>query len=346
MKKKSLLLIVAAIALTVAVIAGAAACSNDVRDGTYVIVAPDGAPALAVSGLAGDTFTYTEGVYVTAEIVAAGEIQTRAATADIAVVPANVAAMLYNQGNDIKVVATVTHGNLYMVGKADTPAVTDLNQLKGQIVASIGQNSVPDSLFKAMLTKAGVEYVVAEDPANVTAAEGKVTLVYGADGSAVIPLVVTGKAAYGIIGEPAVSTAAKGKGLTEKASLQELWNKANGTEGGYSQAVLIMKSDLAEDTAFVSSLLSNLQNNAAKIVSGDEYAKAAVAGIQNVYEATSLKSENMTADIIKRSNVKIVSVDTEEGFNELHSMLTTVAGVNAKSIGGSVPKKGSGFYFT
>ena len=344
MKKKSILLAAVVIALIAASIVGVAACGK-VSEGKYVIVAPDGAPALAVSGMAGKEFVYGEGVSVSAEVVSAGEIATRAATADMAIVPANVAAMLYNQGNDIKVVATVTHGNLYMVGKADTPAVTDLNQLKGQIVASIGQNSVPDSLFKAMLTKAGVEYVVAEDPANATATEGKVTLVYGADGSAVIPLVVTGKAAYGIIGEPAVSTAAKGKGLTEKASLQELWNKANGTEGGYSQAVLIMKSDLAEDTAFVSSLLSNLQNNAAKIVSGDEYARAAVAGIQNVYEATSLKSENMTADIIKRSNVKIVSVDTEEGFNELHSMLTTVAGVHAKSIGGSVPEKGSDFYF-
>ena len=262
----------------------------------------------------------------------------------MAIVPANVAANLYNKGTDIKVIATVTHGNLYMVGRADTPEVTDLTQLEGQIVASIGQNSVPDSLFKAMLTKAGVEYVVAGDTANVTAAEGKVTLVYGSDGSAVIPLVVTGKAAYGIIGEPAVSTGAKNKGLTEKASLQELWNESNGTTGGYSQAVLIMKSSLAEDTAFVNALLERLAADVEEMTSGDEGAAAAAAAIKGVYESTSLPA-SITADIIKRSSVNIVSAATESGLDEIYSMLTTVAGVNAKSIGGSVPEKGGSFYF-
>ena len=198
MKKKSLLLIVAAVVLTAAIIVGAMACTDPEPD--YVIVAPDGAPALAVAGIAGEVFEYTykemvdseevtKTLVIGAQVVNSSEISKRAATADMAIVPANVAANLYNKGTDIKVIATVTHGNLYMVGLADTPEVTDLTQLKGQIVASIGQNSVPDSLFKAMLTKAGVEYVVAGDPASVTAAEGKVTLVYGADGSAVIPLV-------------------------------------------------------------------------------------------------------------------------------------------------------------
>lgn len=343
MKKKSILLAAVVIALIAASIVGVVACGK-VSEGEYVIVAPDGAPALAVSGMAGQEFNYSEGVSVSAEVVSAGEIATRAATADMAIVPANVAAKLFNEGNDIKVIATVTHGNLYMVGLADTPEVTDLTQLEGQIVASIGQNSVPDSLFKAMLTKAGVEYVVAGDPASVTAAEGKVTLVYGADGSAVIPLVVTGKAAYGIIGEPAVSTGAKNKGLTEKASLQELWNEANNTTGGYSQAVLIMKSSLAEDTAFVNALLERLAADVEEMTSGDEGAAAAAAAIKGVYEATSLPA-SITADIIKRSSVNIVSAATESGLDEIYSMLTTVAGVNANSIGGSVPAKGSSFYF-
>ena len=344
MKKKSILLAAVVIALIAASIVGVAACGK-VSEGEYVIVAPDGAPALAVSGMAGQEFNYSEGVSVSAEVVSAGEIATRAATADMAIVPANVAAKLFNEGNDIKVIATVTHGNLYMVGKAEAPAVTDLNQLKGKIVASIGQNSVPDSLFKAMLTKAGEKYVVAKDPAKATAAEGKVTLIYGNDGAAVIPQVVSGKASYGIIGEPAVSTAAKGKGLEEKASLQELWNKANGSEGGYSQAVLIMKSSLAKDVSFTTSLLSYLQTNADKIISSDEYAKEAVTNIKGVYESTTLKAENMTADIIKRSNVKIVSVDTEEGLAEITAMLEAVNGVNPQSIGGKVPAENSGFYF-
>ena len=264
----------------------------------------------------------------------------------MAIVPANVAAKLFNEGSDIKVVATVTHGNLYMVGMPDAPAVTDLTQLKGKIVASIGKGSVPDSLFKAMLKKAGVEYVVAEGPAKAVATEGKVTLIYGADGAAVIPQVVTGKASYGIIGEPAVSTAAKSKGLQEKADMQALWNEVNGSEGGYSQAVLIMKSSLAKDVSFTTSLLSQLQTNADKIVSSDEYAGQAVSNIQTVYESTSLKPENMTASIIKRSNVKIVSADTQEGLAEITAMLEAVLDVNPQSIGGKVPAQNSGFYFT
>ena len=345
MKKKSILLALLAIALIAASVAGIVSCGK-VSEGEYVIVAPDGAPALAVSGLAGSSFYYAEGVSVRAEVVAASEIGTRAAKADMAIVPANVAAKLFNEGSDIKVVATVTHGNLYMVGMPDAPAVTDLTQLEGKIVASIGKGSVPDSLFKAMLTKADVEYVVAEDPAKAVAAEGKVTLIYGADGAAVIPQVVTDKASYGIIGEPAVSTAAKSKGLQEKADMQALWNEANGSEGGYSQAVLIMKSSLVKDVSFTTSILSRLQTNADKIVSSDEYAKQAVSNIKTVYESTSLKPENMTASIIKRSNVKIVSADTQEGLAEITAMLKAVLDVNPQSIGGKVPAQNSGFYFT
>ena len=344
MKKKTLLLMVAVVAIVALSVAGVAACTDPIADGEYVIVAPDGAPALAVAGLAGEAFKYSETVSVGAEIVASSEIATRAAASDMAIVPANVAANLFNKGTDIKVIATVTHGNLYMVGLADTPAVTDLTSLKGQIVASIGQNSVPDSLFKAMLTKAGVEYIVAGDPANVTATEGKVTLIYGANGSEVMPLVKTGKAAYGIIGEPAVSTGAKNNGLVEKASLQELWNEANGTTGGYSQAVLIMKSSLAEDTAFVNALLDRLSEDVAAMTKDNEGAQAAAANIKGVYKSTSLPAA-ITADIIKRSSVNITSVATESGLKELTDMLTTVEGVNAASIGGKVPASGSGFYF-
>ena len=232
-----------------------------------------------------------------------------------------------------------------MVGMPDAPAVTDLTQLEGKIVASIGKGSVPDSLFKAMLTKAGVEYVVAEDTANIAATEGKVTLIYGNDGAAVLPFVVKGIASYGIVGEPAVSTAAKSNGLTEKADLQALWNKTNGSEGGYSQAVLIMKKSIAKDKTFVTSLLSTLQANADKIKSSDEYAKEAVSNLKGIYESTTLKAEVMTAEIVRRSNVNIVAVDTEEGLAELTAMLETVNGVNPQSIGGKVPAANSGFYF-
>ncbi len=344
MKKKSMLLLAVAIALVAASIVGIAACGK-VSDGNYVIVAPDGAPALAVSGLAAQTFEYSETVSVKAEVVAAGEISKRAQTADMAIVPANIAAKMFNEDTDIEVVATVTHGNLYMVGKADAPAVAELTQLKGKIVASIGKGSVPDSLFKAMLTKAGVEYVVAEDTANIAATEGKVTLIYGNDGAAVLPFVVKGIANYAIVGEPAVSTAAKSNGLTEKADLQALWNKANGSEGGYSQAVLIMKKSIAKDKTFVTSLLSTLQTNADKIESSDEYAKEAVSNLKGIYESTTLKAEVMTAEIVRRSNVNIVAVDTEEGLAELTAMLETVNGVNPQSIGGKVPAANSGFYF-
>ena len=105
-----------------------------------------------------------------------------------------------------------------------------------------------------------------------------------------------------------------------------------------------MKSSLAEDTAFVNALLERLAADVEEMTSGDEGAAAAAAAIKGVYEATSLPA-SITADIIKRSSVNIVSAATESGLDEIYSMLTTVAGVNANSIGGSVPAKGSSFYF-
>ena len=100
MKKKSLLLIMAAVVLAAAIIVGAMACTT-VPDGEYVIVAPDGAPALAIAGLAEEVFTYSDTVSVGAQAVNSSEIATRAATADLAALPANLRANLYNKGTGI-----------------------------------------------------------------------------------------------------------------------------------------------------------------------------------------------------------------------------------------------------
>lgn len=339
--KKTVLIVCAAL-IVVALIATTAACFT-VEDGEYTIYAPDGAPALAVSAIAADPYVYN-GARVGVQVVSSSEIMQKAAAADMAVVPANIAANLRNKGTDLTVVATVTHGNLYMIGKPEAEDVTDLASLKGKVIASIGQNSVPDLLFKSMLAKNGIEYVVQTNIAAVTPAEGKVTIVYGKDGSAVIPVVKTGKAAYAIVGEPAVSIAGAKAGLVQKGDMQAMWNSVNGSEGGYSQAVLVMKSQLAKDKKFVQGLIDRINSDVTAMKESDENAKQAYLNIKANYDGTTLAAA-LTADIVKRCNISATGIDTKEGFDEFYAMLTAVSEIDSSVIGGSVPAENSGFYY-
>ena len=301
--------------------------------------APDGAPALAMSSILSDGYSF-EGKSVKGSVVNSANIQQFAADADLAIVPANLAAVLFNKGTDIKVIATVTHGNLYFIGNSDASNIDDLSKLKGKVIFCIGQGSVPALIFEKLLKDSNIDYVVDSDAAAVTPQEGKAVLCYSSDGSEVIRLIKSKESAdyYGIVGEPAVSIAAKKNGLEEKGDLQAL----NG--GSYSQAVLIAKSSIAKDKSFIDGLLAAMQSNASNISSSDEGAKGAYEAIKNNYPSTSLAAA-ITGNIVSRCNVKITSISGDEGYAEYIATLNAVFEIKPAALGGSVPAKDSGLYY-
>lgn len=123
---------------------------------TITVVAPDGAPALAIAGFINANQDFGTGKQMDYTIVPATNIGSYMITGngDIVVLPLNAATKIYAQ-NGYKLVSIVTHGNLYIM--SSKPIIN----LAGQTVGVIGQGAVPDLTFKSILKKNNFSYKVA-----------------------------------------------------------------------------------------------------------------------------------------------------------------------------------------
>ena len=129
------------------------------------VYAPDGAPALALAGLMSGEVN-CEGVadMINYHIVDASTIQTYVTgdnpTADICILPVNVAANLLGNGEKYTMLGTVTHGNLYILSAKNGEQITaeNLSDLRGKTVGVVNLAAVPGLTLKLILNKYGIEY--------------------------------------------------------------------------------------------------------------------------------------------------------------------------------------------
>ncbi len=299
----------------------------------YTIVAPDGAPALAIADLPFEIEGDGLSLRIERKVVSSSIISTEAVKSDVdmAIVPANLGARIFNSSGGYKILAVVTNGNLYMTSSISCE-VNSLQDLKGKMVYSIGQSSVPDMIFKTLLTNAGIEYVVSEE-----AVAGKVAIKYYADGSEVISQLALAKSenklAFGIYGEPAVTTSFA-KGFEQVFDLQKLWAEIDeSSQSGYAQAVLIARDSVCEDSEFVNNFLYALKANENSIMVDSAQA---VANIKAIYPQSALQA-NVTMDVIERCNIKTVATNTSAGREYYENTLKAVMAINANLIGGKLP---------
>lgn len=74
---------------------------------------------------------------------------------DIACIPANLAAVLYNNTGKIQVVAINTLGVLYLVGRTDS-SISSLDDIKGRTIYSAGKGSTPEYAIETILSGYGL----------------------------------------------------------------------------------------------------------------------------------------------------------------------------------------------
>ena len=332
--------IIVAILLVTTIVCGAlalSACNGESKaENEYTLVAPDGAPALALANISSKIETDETEYTIKKSVVSSGVISTEALKSDIAIVPANLAANLYNKGNDIRLLAVVTNGNLFVLSNSDEE-VNDLSDLVDSMVYSIGQGSVPDMIFQTLLKEEGIPYAQGE-----MAVAGRVTIKYMTDGSEVMSQMALakseGRTVFGVLAEPAVTNAMNKQGFKEVFNLQTLWADASESQyDGYAQAVLIAKAQVCEDKAFVEKLLQAFSGNAEWIA---ENPAKAVENIKAIYEQTSL-STSITSEVIARCNVKTITMP--EGKIYYEQMLDAVKEIKIAAIGGKLPD--DNFYY-
>ncbi len=319
MKKLGKITCFAAAAATACALVG---CGDETENGMrrFTVYMPDGAPALALSGLMHDGYYSTDFTVVTASTIAA---RVSNGDADLAIMPINAAATLYNGGKNIKLLSVNTHGNLYFVGKEG--GASTLEQLKGKKVGVIGRGQVPDLTLRMLLDGAGIEYVESGDVVS-----GKIAVTYGADGPSLLPLLKQGKIDYAFLAEPAATTAVKNLSTeTVKFAVvmdaQQLWREAEG--GEYPQACLVAKGEIVDKKPeyvkwFVRALESTdgwAEQNAGKAIA------AVKAHTEKGVQST--LPDALAAEVIERCNIETVyasdaKADCETYFQKLTAMKT------------------------
>lgn len=273
------------------------ACSGKEANGVVNVYMPDGAPAVALSSMMNGGYANTEFTVVgSAEEIAA---KVSSGAADMAIVPINQAAKMYNTAGKIVMLSVNTHGNLYIVGDE----VDGLSDLVGKTLGVIGQGNVPDLTLRMLLEDKNIPYAATEiSGGSVQHVDGKIGVYYASEAKDLLPLFKTGKVDYALLGEPAVTNS----GGNVAIDIQAEWRTAMG--GEFPQACLIAtKSLVNSNKSYVDKFLSDLKKNDDWASENADKTLDAIKAHMEQGRTTTLTA--LTADIVERCNVKTVSAE-------------------------------------
>ena len=315
---KNFLTIIMSLMLMILGVTSIVGCKDDNREKIQIYM-PDGAPALSMSKLMNDNnqFDIEVGYTVVASSNIANTILNK--TADIAILPVNAASKIL--GDTYKIVATVTNGNLFVVGNKD---IGNLSDLRGEVIGVIGQGNVPDLNFRYLLSSNFVDYETSE-----TVVDGKVAIKYFADASNLLPLLKQNKLNFGLLPEPAVSKLlSMASNFAVKLDIQALW------EGGsYPQAVMVAKTSIIEDNAeLIEDIILEMKNSEDWIKNNP--ADAVTAVNNNIEEGVvpSLQT-TISSTAIENCNIKVYSTKEDSEKNRIKSYWEKIKTVNSSAIG-------------
>lgn len=278
------------------------------------VFVPDGAPALSLAALnqaeGGDKFDVS--------VVKANTINsyvTGKREADIAIVPVNAAVKLLGNGENYKMLGTVTHGNLYLLKKQsaqDITTVGDLSKLVGKTVGVNNLANIPGLTFKIILADNGLEYNELKDGAS--AVEDKVNLIETENSS-----LTSFAYDYQVRPEPAATTLVKANsqqrwtdpdGWVFAASLQTLY----GGENGYPQAVAVAKTSvIANNKQAVSAFISSFEVTQNWLADENTSAQKIYNAVDNMTKGDlshAFTANNLTKDVIANCGIKYESNTT------------------------------------
>ena len=256
--------------------------------------------------------TYQAPTDITAKIIN-GEV-------DVAAVPSNLAAVLYNKTDgDIVAVSPIALGMLQILGNnADVQEVSDL---AGKTIIASGQGGTPEYVLQKVLQDNGL--TIYED----------VNVQWVANHSEVNTQLLSQEGTIAMIPEPFVSTAlAQGQeGVTKLFDLNELWEEATGQQ--LPMGVLVATRSFAEERSDdLKVLLSDLQASVDYV--NDSPAEAAKAIVEHGF----IGDEAIAEAAIPNCHIVLYTGDNAaEGIEMLKTFNQTLYDMDPASVGGALP---------
>lgn len=243
---------------------------------------------------------------------------------DIAMVPANVASVLYNKTEGkIRVIDINTLGVLYVVESGDS--IQSVSDLAGKTIYLTGKGTSPDYVLQYLLAQNGL---TTED----------VKLEYKSEATEVVSALAQDEAAIGLLPQPFVTVACmQNENLRVALDLTKEWESVQG-EGGSSllTGVTITRNDfLAEREDAVQDFLAEHEESAAYTNEHPEEASDLIAA-QGIIEKAPVAQK-----AIPFCNITCITGD--EMMTDLGGYLQVLYELDPSSVGGVLPTED--FYY-
>ncbi|MDL2302225.1 ABC transporter substrate-binding protein [Lachnospiraceae bacterium OttesenSCG-928-D06] len=243
---------------------------------------------------------------------------------DIALLPANVAAILYDK---MEGGITVTHintlGVLYMVSEDDS--IKQVEDLRGKTIYLTGKGTTPDYVLRYILSENGLE-------------ETEYTLEYKSEATEVAAILLEEEDAIGLLPQPFVTAACvQNPSLHIVMDLNEQWDLRKGSEGSsmVTGVTVVRTAFLEENEEAVRSFMEQHKNSSQAINTDVE------KGAKRCVEEGIIANEVIAEKAIPECN--ITYIDGMEMKKALSNYLKVIGEQNIESIGGSIPK--DDFYY-
>lgn len=273
----------------------------------------------AEQGLYDNTYTVT--MYGAADeivpLLSKGEL-------DMAAVPANLAATLYQKlEGKVQVAAVNTLGVLYVVTTGNVE-VTNVADLAGKTVYSTGKGTTPEYALNYILTQNGL------DPAK------DLTIEYKSEATEVLSAMQTAGDAVAVLPQPYVTTAQmQVEGLKVALDLTEEWNKVS-PDSALVTGVLLARTDVIEaNPAAFDQFLADYQASIEWVNANTADAAQLVAKYEIVPKA------EVAEKALPACNITWLA--GSEMKDKLSGYLQTLYDQDPASVGGAMPD--DGFYY-
>lgn len=247
-------------------------------------------------------------------LIAKGEV-------DIAAVPANLAAVLYNNTNNVKVIAVNTLGVLYLVGNGGEK-ITSREDVIGKTIYSAGKGSTPQYALESIL-------------ASLSLVDGKdVFIEWKSEHAECVAALLSDPESIAMLPQPfATSALMQNKDISIVLDLNEIWEELTGSP--LITGCLIARNEVLENhKGAVEAFLREYSESVDWVNSNNAEAAVLIEKYGIIKAAVAEKALPYCNIVCMRGDEMEKALDIY--YNSLYTL-------NPKSVGGSIP--GEEIYF-
>ena len=236
---------------------------------------------------------------------------------DIALVPTDMAAKVYNKNSSYQIFASIGQGSYYLV--TSDPEVRGFNStLINKEIAIAGESSMTDNIVKAILKKINIDETLVQFNYTNTVPELVKTLTLGEIYTGIVPETSLTSLLY------------KHSGLKILASTNDAYENTFDISEGYPQFSVIVRKDFAKNNKeYVNKFLSKVKESI-EFVNNNPLQ----AGAYGEELKIPIKPQ-ILSKAIKRCNLKFIEIDKfKQNYKYFFEILYNY---NNEAVGGTVP---------